>query len=57
MAVLTGKALMQSKMNGMSVFPIMGSPFTDPDESCENLSQKRDKPDMASNGALNLMEF
>lgn len=36
-------ALMQSKMDGMSVFSIMGSPFSDPDEDWENLSHKHDR--------------
>lgn len=34
---------MQSKMDGMSAFSIMGSPFSDPDEDGENLSHKRDR--------------
>lgn len=36
-------ALMQSKMDGMSAFSIMGSPFSDPDEDCENLSHRHDR--------------
>lgn len=34
---------MQSKMDALSAFCIRGSPFSDPDEDCENLSHKHDR--------------
>lgn len=44
LCILTDRgALMQSKMDGMSVFSIMGSPLSDPDEDWENLSHKHDR--------------
>lgn len=51
-------ALMQSKMDALSAFSIRGSPFSDPDEDCENLSHKHDRArHRALNGAPNLIQI